>query len=41
MFGAPAFSRMQTSVKQAGCPSKTRHDIEIFDGHVCPAFADQ
>ena len=31
---------MESTVQQACCPSKTRHDIEIFDRHVCPAFAN-
>ena len=31
---------MASSVQQTCCPSKTRHDIEIFDGHVCPTLAD-
>src|SRR5262249_10614415 len=35
-----ASSRMASSVQQTCCPSKTRHDIEIFDGHVCPTLAD-
>src|SRR5262245_14740168 len=30
---------MQSPVKQACCPGKTRHAIEIFDRHLCPAFA--
>src|SRR5215475_2005885 len=31
---------MASSVQQTCCPSKTRHDIEIFDGHLCPTLAD-
>src|SRR5262245_62281985 len=31
---------MESSVQQTCCPSKARHEIEIFDGHVCPTLAD-
>src|SRR5262245_6471285 len=31
---------MASSVQQTCCPSKTRHDIEIFDRHVCPTLTD-